>query len=96
MAAMVCAAPAKSDGELGTLYRINSETEGKIQAQVLDRMLGPGRAYAFLEMKAEVKSTADETSKDGIGKMHTTLPEGAAEKESAAAGKEDGREEGCR
>jgi len=91
MAVMVSTAPAKSAGQLGTLYRINSETESKIQAQVMDRMLGPGRAFAFLEMKAEVKSNSDETSKDGIGKLNTKMPESPAELETEGTDKEEAK-----
>lgn len=91
---MACAASAGSDGKMGTLYRINSETEDKIQARVLDRMLGPGKAFAFLEMKAEVKSNAEETSKGGVGKIHTVSPEGQAEMEEAAADKEELKQAG--
>lgn len=94
MAVLVCSASAGSDGQLGTLYRINSETESKMQAQVLDRMLGPGKAFAFLEMKAEVKSDSDETSKDGIGKLLTQMPETPGELEGEAADKEDVKKAG--
>jgi len=94
MAGMACSASARSGGQLGTLYRINSETESKIQAQVLDRMLGQGRAFAFLEMKAEVKSDSDETSKDGIGKLNTRSPESPAEMEAEGADKAAGKKDG--
>jgi hypothetical protein len=88
LAGMACAASASED-QLGALYRINSETEAKIQAQVLDRLLGPGKASVFLEMKAEVKTTADEESKGGVGEVHTKLPDAPAEKAAAPAGRDD-------
>lgn len=59
MAGTACAAQAKPAGQLAELYLINSQTEAKIQAQVLNTILGPGKAYVFLEMKAQVKSSSD-------------------------------------
>ncbi|MDO8804074.1 MAG: hypothetical protein Q7R35_06570 [Elusimicrobiota bacterium] len=91
---MVCSASAKAGGQLGELYLINSGTEAKIQAHVLNSMLGPGKAFVFLEMKAEVKSTSDEESKGGVGEVHTTSPERSVENEAAAMGKEEAKKNG--
>ena len=91
MAGLVSAAPARAEGELGELSRLNSGTEAKIQAQVLDSILGPGRAFVFLEMKAQVKTTAEEESKSGVGELHTAKSQ---ETEAAATGKEDMKKAG--
>lgn len=91
MAGMVSAVPAKPAGQLADLYLINSQTEAKIQAQVLNTILGPGKAHVFLEMKVQVKSSADEESKGGVGEVRTTSPEGPAGNGAAAADKEEVR-----
>lgn len=91
MAGMVCAPSAKPAGQLAELYLINSQTEAKIQAQVLNTILGPGKAFIFLEMKAQVKSSADEESKGGVGEVRTTSPEGPAGNEAAAADREEAK-----
>jgi len=88
MGGMVCAVSAKPAGELADLFLINSQTEAKIQAQVLNTILGPGKAFVFLEMKVEVKSSAAEESKGGVGEVRTTSPEAPAANEAAAAGEE--------
>ncbi|MBU2573389.1 MAG: hypothetical protein KKH28_04860 [Elusimicrobia bacterium] len=79
---VACAVVAASAGEgmqLGALYRINSETEVKIQGQVLDRLLGPGRAFVFLETRAEVKRSISEEAKGGIGETRVVSPKGPTE-----------------
>lgn len=66
---------------LGEVYRIGSDIESRIQVQVLDVMLEPGRAYAFLEVKAELRVSSEEEGKSGVGETHKTL-----------AGEEGGKE----
>lgn len=63
------AAAADRDG-LRDVYDICADTESKIQTQVLDPILGMGRAYVFLEAGAELVSSAERESKSGRGKMH--------------------------
>ncbi|MDO8806752.1 MAG: hypothetical protein Q7R35_20260 [Elusimicrobiota bacterium] len=82
------AASAGADKQLGAVYSFNSGTEAKIQAQVLDRMLGPGRAYVFLEATAGFKGAISEELKDGVGETRRVLPKGSAE--SAGEGLEGG------
>lgn len=91
LAGLVCTASAKSADRLGELYRISSETEAKIQSQVADTLLGPGNAFVFLEIKTEVKSSAEGESKDGIGELRSESPEALPVNEAAAAGKEGGK-----
>lgn len=55
---------------LGEVYRISSDTENKIQSQVLDVMLEPGRAYAFLDLKAELRVSSEGEEKSGVGETH--------------------------
>ncbi|HBA61912.1 MAG TPA: hypothetical protein DCZ92_14090 [Elusimicrobia bacterium] len=57
------------EGRIDALHRLNADAESKIQAQVLDSLLGRGKAYVFLETKAEIKSSADEESKSGTGEI---------------------------
>lgn len=69
-AILACAACARADDRLDALHRISGETESKIQEQVLDRMLGPGKASVFLETEVVVRSVAEEQRKDGVGELH--------------------------
>jgi hypothetical protein len=73
-----CAASA-AEGDLGALAKLNSETEARIQSQVADRILGPGRAAVFLEMKVELKRDEDEQTKGGVGEVRSRLPDTGAE-----------------
>lgn len=72
------AVSAGADGRLNAVYSFNSGTEAKIQAQVLDRMLGPGRAYVFLETTAWFKGARSEEVKDGVGETRRVVPKGSA------------------
>ena len=62
-------------GRLAALRRVNADAEAKIQAQVLDALLGRGKAYAFLELKAELLSTARSEAKSGTGEMSKSREE---------------------
>jgi len=64
----------------------DTETEAKIQAQVLAPMLGPGKAFVFLEVKAKIKTSAEEESKEGVGEAYNKAPE-----EVLGGGKETGK-----
>ncbi|MBU2574386.1 MAG: hypothetical protein KKH28_09960 [Elusimicrobia bacterium] len=76
----------RAGGRGGGVY----ETEAKMQTRVLDRMLGPGKAFAFLEMSAEITNTADEQSKDGVGELRKTKSSaGSMEEEAEPMGKEE-------
>ena len=48
--------------------------EAKVQAKVLDPLLGRGAAYALLELKAQVDSSSEEHGRFGTGEAHTLLP----------------------
>lgn len=83
IAALLLGAAAARAGDcgLGALHRMNSDAEAKIQAQVLDALLGKGKAYAFLEMKAELFSTGRSEAKSGTGEMTNSKGEGKGEAE---------------
>lgn len=73
-AALLAAGTVRAeDGKVGALYRMNSETEAKIQAHVLDTLLGPGKAFAFLEMQVELRSLGESQSKSGTGEMSAEI-----------------------
>ena len=90
IAGLARAALAGGEEQAGALYRINGEIEAKIQSQVLDRMLGAGKAFVFLETRAELKTSAEEESKEGVGEVHVKLPPGAAGSEAAAGANKNG------
>lgn len=95
--ALLAAAPAVSaaEGDLGALAKLNRETEARIQSQVADRILGPGRSAVFLEMTVELKRDVDEQSKDGVGEVRSQLPKNQAEAKGVEkdADKKDSRQE---
>lgn len=75
------AAARAEDGKLDALQRLGADAETKIQAQVLDALLGKGKAYAFLEMKAELYSTSRSEAKSGTGEMTNSKGEGKGKAE---------------
>ncbi len=56
------------------------EAEAKIQVEVVAPILGPGRAYTFLEAEAIVRITNDEVTKSGVGKTRKSMKGAEAEK----------------
>lgn len=92
---LVCASGAAfacEGTQLEALYRINRETEAKLQLQVLDRILGPGRAFVFLEMKAEVKSSVSQDLKGGVGETRVMKPKEQDAGAAAAPAAKDPKE----
>ncbi|OGS55179.1 MAG: hypothetical protein A3J79_06565 [Elusimicrobia bacterium RIFOXYB2_FULL_62_6] len=90
---VACAAAAASagvDGRLGAVHSFTSGTEAKIQAQVLDRMLGPGKAYIFLETAARFKGAISEELKDGVGETRRVLSKDPAGEPAEGADWEKG------
>lgn len=76
-AALLAAGTARAgEDKLDTMRRITLETEAKIQAQVLDSVLGKGKAWAFLTMEAELLSRSRSEAKSGTGEMQSSKEEG--------------------
>jgi hypothetical protein len=73
-------------GREGEAYKIKSDTEKKIQSQVLDTMLGSGRAHVFLEMDMQLVTSSEEVRKTGVGKSHKGRVKSS---DDAKAAKED-------
>ena len=70
--------------DLGLLQeqnRIKSESEARIQRDVLDPILGKGKAAAFVDVEMEVKVASEESARSGMG-----LAEKYKEKSPAARG----------
>jgi len=62
--------PAAAEGSaLSETYDMIGDAEAKIQEQVLDPLLGPGRAYAFLDAEAELYVTSKGAVKSGVGEL---------------------------
>lgn len=60
---------ARADDEsLMTIHRIEAETADRIQARVLDPILGAGQSSIFVRMKLEVKRTHELSDRVGIGR----------------------------
>jgi hypothetical protein len=90
LAAAGGAASAGADKQLGAVYSFNSGTEAKIQAQVLDRMLGPGQAYVFLETTVWFRGAISEEVKDGVGETRRVLAKEPAADPGAGLDSEKG------
>lgn len=60
---------------LRDVYDICADAESKIQTQVLDPLLGQGRAYVFLEAGAELISSSELERKSGKGKVSKAQPQ---------------------
>ena len=73
LAVLLPAAAAAGDGGCRAL-ELTGAVEAKIQAQVLDAILGPKEAYAFLELKAELTDSAETSGREGAGETRKTLP----------------------
>lgn len=84
---LALAAGPLSAGEtrLEALADIAYAAEVKIQTQVLDTMLGKGKAFAFLELKAELRSDSEEHLRSGVGE---TRADAGDEKPQEKPGKE--------
>ncbi|MBI5210304.1 MAG: tetratricopeptide repeat protein [Elusimicrobia bacterium] len=71
MAAGVCSWAAKLESpDLGLLQeqnRIKQESEVKIQRDILDPVLGEGRARVFVDVEMEVKIEREESKRSGLG-----------------------------
>ena len=90
----VCQAYGEPGEYLDPLSSLNWATESKIQVQVLDSLLGRGKAFAFLEMKAEVKANSEEEGKSGEGEL---ISEGeASEAKTEKEGKEKKQKQSAR
>lgn len=72
-AAALLAGTARA-GDGGGVLELTGVLEAKIQARVLDPVLGPGAAYPFLELKAELAVSAETEAKTGTGEARTKLP----------------------
>lgn len=70
----LAAAPAAADCGCAQAGLVSAE-EARIQAKVLDALLGPGKAFAFLDLKAELKTSEEEEGKSGTGEARTKLPD---------------------
>ncbi|MBI4676143.1 MAG: tetratricopeptide repeat protein [Elusimicrobia bacterium] len=90
MMAFVAAAAAAGGGsgiqspDLGLLQeqnRIKAESESKIQRDILDPMLGEGKAKVFVDVEMEVKIEREEAKRSGLG-----LAERYKEKQGAQKG----------
>ena len=56
--------------DLGLLQeqnRIKIESEGKIQRDILDPILGKGKAASFVDVEMEVKLESEESTRSGMG-----------------------------
>ena len=54
------------------------EMEGKIKNEILDPILGPGKAFVFADIEMEVISKKAEQSKEGLGVIQKYKEKGAA------------------
>ncbi|MHB0995010.1 MAG: hypothetical protein ACYC2I_01430 [Elusimicrobiales bacterium] len=72
-AAALLAGTARA-GDDGGVLALTGALEAKIQARVLDPVLGPGAAYPFLELKAELAVTSESEAKTGTGELRTKQP----------------------
>ncbi|OGR89900.1 MAG: hypothetical protein A2V88_12820 [Elusimicrobia bacterium RBG_16_66_12] len=63
----VAAIVAPDLGLLQEQNRIKTESETKIQRDVLDPILGKGKAAAFVDVEMEVKIASEESSRSGMG-----------------------------
>jgi tetratricopeptide (TPR) repeat protein len=62
-------------------HRIKTESEDKIQHEILDPILGKGKAAPFVDVEMEVKAESEESTRSGMG-----LAEKYKEKAPAARG----------
>ena len=62
-------------------HRIKTESEDKIQREILDPILGKGKAAPFVDVEMEVKAESEESTRSGMG-----LAEKYKEKAPAARG----------
>ena len=86
-AAVLCLAAAHAaagEDEVAALHRFNSDTEAKIQSRVLDSVLGKGKAFAFLETRAEVFDSDEASSRSGMGEVLTDGEEAGGGKAAKA------------
>jgi len=76
LAAAFLAAPAAAGdcGCAGDAQAMTDALEAKVQAKVLDPVLGRGAAYALLELKAQLDASREESGRSGTGEAHTLLP----------------------
>lgn len=76
LAVALLAAPAAAGtcGCPGEAQAVTDALEAKVQAKVLDPILGPGAAYALLELKLRLEGSSEEHSRAGTGEAHTLLP----------------------
>ncbi|MBI2387288.1 MAG: hypothetical protein HYV14_14945 [Elusimicrobia bacterium] len=60
------------DESLMTIHRIETETADRIQAKVLDPILGAGRSAAFVRLSLETKRDFEISDRSGEGRMTKT------------------------
>lgn len=83
LAALLAAGRAAADdGCDRAAYGLAATEEARIQVRVLDALLGAGKAFAFLELRAELKSSAEEEGKNGAGETRVKLPDADAGKKT--------------
>lgn len=70
---LAAGASGKDCAALGEVYRIGADLENKVQSQVLDAMLEPGKSYAFLEVKAELRASSEGEEKSGTGETRKKI-----------------------
>lgn len=85
-------AHATEDSLLWVLHRIKSETESKIQHNVLDPVMGRGRAYVFADLEFDLERTFKKSSRTGSGyaskRQSPAVPDDLFAAFGAPAGKE--------
>lgn len=59
------------DESLMTIHRIETETADRIQARVLDPILGPGQSSVFVKLKLEMKREREVSDRSGEGRSTT-------------------------
>ncbi len=74
LGAMLCAGPGETarigPPDLGLLVeqnRIKKESEEKIQRDILDPILGPGKAMVFVDVEMELRTEREESQRAGMG-----------------------------
>ena len=60
---------ATSDSLALAMRQLQAETEQSIQTKIVDPIIGKGRAYAFVEMSAELVYKESGQTKEGLGRL---------------------------
>ncbi|MBI5881522.1 MAG: hypothetical protein HZB91_00225 [Elusimicrobia bacterium] len=67
LAGLLCSQAWAGYDDFSTLHQIETETADRIQAKIVDPILGPGKASVFIKLRVEVKQEVERAARFGAG-----------------------------